>query len=117
MANQNDPELVIGLVTPVGTNTTELVDRVKGALSKYGYKAIVMKLSDQLPSEEPVLGESEDRRVLRLIEAGDAFCREHSADDEPDGDPAALARLAVREIRRNEYCSCAKTAMSVPLPT
>jgi deoxycytidylate deaminase len=101
VANAPDPELVIGLVTPVGTNTTELADRVKGALADYAYKAIVIKLSDHLPSDEdPPLGEPEDRRVLRLIAAGDAFCKLHATDDEPAGDPAALARLAVREIRR-----------------
>jgi deoxycytidylate deaminase len=100
MGNAPDPELVIGLVTPVGTNTTDLADRVKGALANYAYKAIVIKLSDHLPGDDPPLTEAEDTRVLRLIAAGDEFCKSHATDDEPAGDPAALARLAVREIRR-----------------
>jgi deoxycytidylate deaminase len=90
---------VIGLVTPVGTNTGELASTIAGALSDYNYTPIVIKLSDQLPAELPPLGEAEDHRIRRLIAAGDDFCRLHTSAG-PDGDPAALARLAVREIRR-----------------
>lgn len=97
----NGPELVIGLVTPIGTNTSDLASTICGALSDYNYVPIIIKLSDQLPSSGPApLGEGEDHRVRRLIAAGDAFCRGHTSDAQPAGDPAALARLAVREIRR-----------------
>lgn len=94
-------ELIVGLVTPIGTNTAELASTIAGALSDYEYTPIVIKLSAQLPVEGGTpLGETEDRRVRRLIAAGDAFCRLHANDDQPTGDPAALARLAVRDIRR-----------------
>lgn len=87
-----DSELVIGLVTPVGTNTTELADKVKGFLSSCAYKAVVIKLSDLMPMDEPPpVGECEDQRVQRLITAGNEFCKVNQ-------DPAALALLAVKEI-------------------
>ena len=101
MDDDRGPELVIGLVTPIGTNTSELANNVSGALSDFGYTPIFVKLSSLLPADAtpPPLGEGEDQRVRRLIAAGDAFCREHTRVD-PAGDPAALARLAVREIRK-----------------
>jgi deoxycytidylate deaminase len=95
-----DPELIIGLVTPIGANTSELADNLCGALSDYHYTTIVIKLSDHLPGPPGPLGEKEDARVRRLIEAGDAFCARHTSESHPDGDPAALARLAIREIRK-----------------
>lgn len=98
----NQPELVIGLVTPIGTNTSELASRVATALSMYNYIPIVIKLTDLLPGTirgiTPI-GEGEDQRVRRLIQAGDEFCRIHTGED-PEGDPAALARLAIKEIRQ-----------------
>jgi cytidine deaminase len=87
-----DSELVIGLVTPVGTNTEYLAKTVQGALSDCGYVAVVIKLSDLLPIASAPLGECEDQRVKRLIAAGNTFCEENE-------DAAAIARLAVRAIR------------------
>jgi deoxycytidylate deaminase len=87
-----DSELVLGLVTPVGTNTEYLARTVQGALADCGYTAIVIKLSDLLPIKPAPLGECEDKRILRLIAAGNHFCEEHN-------DAAAIARLAVRQIR------------------
>jgi cytidine deaminase len=92
-------EIVIGLVTPIGTETSELADRVRGELSKFAYTTVVIKISDLLGSSPLVVGEPEDVRVRRLISAGDDLCRRNITDDHPHGDPATLARLAVREIR------------------
>lgn len=86
------PELVIGLVAPLGTSTTELATEVKGALAAYGYKPVIIKMSDLIPGSGP-LGEAEDDRIRRLIAAGNAFCKAN------DDDPAALARLAINRIR------------------
>ncbi len=93
------PELVIGLVTPIGTDTTALASNVKGCLSKFNYDAAIIKLSTAIPGLEHRPSESEDERVERLINAGDEFCKAHDG-PRGTGDPAALARLAVREIRR-----------------
>jgi len=46
-----------------------------------------------------VLGEREDQRIKRLIEAGDDFCARNSSETHPEGDPAAIARRAVRAVR------------------
>ncbi|MCV7011919.1 deaminase [Mycolicibacterium madagascariense] len=88
-----DSELVVGLVTPVGTDTDFLAKSVQGALTDCGYVAVVIKLSNLLPIPQAPLGECEDQRVQRLIAAGNSFCEENN-------DSAALARLAVKEIRR-----------------
>lgn len=86
------PELVIGLVAPMGTNTTDLANAVQGALSGCGYTAVVIKLSELLPSVPAPVGEPEDRRLSRLIAAGNAFCEQN------DHDARAIARLAINKI-------------------
>lgn len=88
-------ELVIGLVTPVGTNTEELAASVRTSLSRRGYTSHVVKLSSLMPQPAAPVGEPEDHRVRRLIKAGNDYCARLNG----DGDPAALARLAVKEIR------------------
>lgn len=89
-----DAELIVGLVAPVGTNTTDLTKEIRGSLSRFGYKAVPVKLSELLPTAaEAPPGEAEDQRIRRLIEAGNEFCRLN------DDDPAAVARLAVSAIR------------------
>lgn len=100
VVNTEGPELVLGLVTPIGTNTVALAEAVVGALSDYSYESMVIKLSEHLPYRAVPLGEREDKRVRRLIAAGNAFCGEHTSAEQPDGDPAALARLAIRQIQR-----------------
>jgi hypothetical protein len=100
MSSPAGPELVIGLVTPIGTNTADLAETIRGTLSDYGYTGIVINLSDCVPADPSPLGEGEDQRVRRLINAGNEFCRIHASAEKPEGDPAALARVAVREIRR-----------------
>lgn len=89
-----DAELIVGLVAPVGTNTTDLTKEIRGSLSRFGYKAVPIKLSELLPTaDEAPPGEADDQRIRRLIEAGNEFCRLN------DGDPASVARLAVSAIR------------------
>lgn len=88
-----DPELIIGLVAPLGTNTGELAETVRALLSDCNYRTVVIKLSSLLPTAGPVPpGESEDERIRRLISAGNAFC-------EANHDAAAMAHLAVASIR------------------
>jgi deoxycytidylate deaminase len=92
MAEVADSELVIGVVTPVGTDTTFLVNALQGALTDCGYTAIVIRLSELLPGDPAPVGECEDQRIKRLIASGNDFCKENN-------DRGALARLAVKEIR------------------
>lgn len=93
------PELIIGLVTPVGTDTASLVDALSTALDDFSYKAIELHLSEEFTNQQAPLGEREDERIRRLIRAGDDFCRQNASEAHPDGDPAAIARRAVRAVR------------------
>jgi cytidine deaminase len=86
-------ELIIGLVTPIGTQTGILAERIERMLSDCGYTAVVIRLSDLLPNGAPArVGETGDQRIKRLITAGNDFCDQNN-------DPAAIARLAVKDIR------------------
>lgn len=86
-------ELVIGLVSPTGMNTSDLAKGVQKALDDCGYAAVIIKLSTLLPNEEPnPPTEAEDIRQLRLMAAGNKFCTDNN-------DAATIARLGVREIR------------------
>lgn len=112
MATAAGPELIIGVVTPVGTNTEEVVAHIRGALSNWAYSSQVVKLTDRLRLDSPPVGEFEDARVERLIAAGNEFCRRHRTTGEPGGDPAAMARLAVSAIqdyRIRHYRSVGRT--------
>jgi deoxycytidylate deaminase len=73
-----DPELVVGVVTPVGTNTADFVARIRGALAEWNYGSTTIKLSDYFDSSAPS-GEHEDERILRLIAAGNDWCREQAS--------------------------------------
>lgn len=85
-------ELIVGLVAPMGTNTTDLANAVENALSGCGYTVVVIKLSELLPAAPGPVGEPEDQRLRRLIAAGNAFCKRN------DDDAAAIARLAINKI-------------------
>ena len=89
----NDPELIIGLVAPLGTSTTDLTKEIRGSLSRFGYKVVPIKLSELLPTAASApTGEAEDQRIQRLIEAGNQFCKVNE-------DAAVVARLAISAIR------------------
>lgn len=86
-------ELVIGLVTPVGTNTTAVAEALRGALSQCQYRSHIIKVTDFFNRQQPGgVGENEDERVRRLISAGDEWCKQHD-------DAGAVMGIAVNEIR------------------
>ena len=89
---EDRPELIVGLVSPVGMNMTDLATKVRGALSDCGYTTVVIKMSALLPGRDAPAGESEDERIQRLIAAGNTFCAEND-------DAGAIARMAVAAIR------------------
>lgn len=87
-----DPELVIGLVTPVGTNTASLAERVQVALGRWNYRSVVVKLTSYLDrTSPPPPNEHEDERIRRLVKAANAYCRRRDAKE-------AMASLAIVEI-------------------
>ena len=58
-----DRELVVGLVTPVGTSTEALAAGVRAALSRWAYTSHVVKVSSLMPPSRPPMGEPEDHRI------------------------------------------------------
>ncbi|EIC23646.1 anti-phage dCTP deaminase [Thiorhodovibrio frisius] len=62
-------EIVIGLVSAVGTETTRVVTPLKDRLSHFGYAAIEIKVSSLLKTNGTTSNEYE--RIKSLMEAGD----------------------------------------------
>ncbi|MES1200352.1 MAG: deaminase [Pseudomonadota bacterium] len=90
------PELVFGLVAPLGARLSDLGEELARALQGFGYKTITVRLSDLLPrfsvwEEQP--SKADEVRIAHLQSMGDAARRENR-------DGAALARAAITEIRR-----------------
>ena len=92
------PELVLGLVTPVGTRTGDLADGVRASLNDWGYRSVTVHLSEELDSAGQE-GELYDERVQRLMQAGNDFCHAQPGSSS-DAGRAAMARLAISRIRR-----------------
>jgi hypothetical protein len=87
------PEIIIGLVTPVGTNTGDVAEALRGSLSVCGYRSHIIKVSDFFNKQNPgPPGENDDERVRRLIKAGDDWCTQNN-------DAAAVVGIVVNEIR------------------
>ena len=73
------PDLVIGLVVPVGTPIPGVRDSLARALKSYGYEPHLVKLSRLLESRAPdfnitVPREPENERIEALMNVGDALC-------------------------------------------
>jgi cytidine deaminase len=80
-------------VTPVGTNTSDIADRLRAAFSEWNYRSLVVKVTDFFNQRRPPPeGEFEDERVRRLIGAGDEWCKAHD-------DAAAVARIGILDVR------------------
>lgn len=62
-------ELVIGLVSAVGTETSRVVTPLKDRLTRFGYSVVEIKLSSLLP--QPATGSTEYDRIKELMKAGD----------------------------------------------
>jgi cytidine deaminase len=64
------PEIVIGLVVPVGADTTNLITRLRGKFAEFNYGVSEIHLS-RLLGVEFSPGESEFARLKKLMDAGD----------------------------------------------
>jgi deoxycytidylate deaminase len=65
----DNSELIIGLVSAVGTETSRVVTPLKDRLTRFGYTAIEIKLSSLLP--QPASDSGEYHRIKELMKAGD----------------------------------------------
>lgn len=75
-----DPEVVLGLVAPVGTNLDRMQSRLDGCLSLYGYQMNVVRISELIrklvvsrgPTDAPS-SSPETSRINRSMDAGNDF--------------------------------------------
>lgn len=117
------PELVIGLIGPVGADLELVIDAAKRQLDRVGYKSIVVRVSELITniqafhSKGSKTFDSAYERIDSLMDAGSALRRGTGRGD-------ALALMTVAEIRRLrtnanrkahpdwEEDKCAKTALT-----
>ena len=89
------PELVIGMITPLGVDAAELDTQLSAALARWRYHSRFIQLSELLERVQPEVStpspEYPEDRVLRLIKAGNRFCKDAN-------DPAAVGQLGIRAI-------------------
>ena len=87
-----DPELVVGVVTPTGSDTQEITQRLRNGFRQYcRYDVELLRISSFFDSEAPDPNEFEDHRIERLIDAGNKLCRDNDSAN-------AVGRLAVFQI-------------------
>lgn len=70
--NFNDSELVIGIVSAVGTETNRVITPLKDRLLRFGYTAVEIKVSSLLTGQ---VNSGEYCRIKSLMEAGDDLRR------------------------------------------
>lgn len=99
------PEIMIGLVGPVGTDREVIFDLLQAEFSKYSYQTLQVKISDLIDDlkgykeiAEYRSGDSEYHRIRRHMDAGTKLRQDTKRGD-------ILAMLAVRRIQniRAEY--------------
>lgn len=88
------PELIFGLVAPIGVNMDEVQARLSEALKQVGYSTEVIHLTKVLKNnQKELVGPRKGSEFSKKIETANSFCKtaEHGA---------ALAGLAITEIRK-----------------
>lgn len=89
------PELVFGLVRPLGTDTTAVLDELRTQLSPGNYRVEHFTLSSLLPSHpDPYSAD----RCIRLMNEGDEARRAHGERDRSAHGGEVMALRAIREI-------------------
>ena len=86
------PELVVGMIAPLGIDGSVLDADLRAALARWNYFATVIRLSKLLSPVDPP-HEYPDERIERLIRAGDDLCRRVK-------DAAAVGSLAIATIKQ-----------------
>lgn len=105
-----NPEIVIGLVGPIGVNLDAVIEQISTQLHIVGYKAEHIKITTMLqepPFNVKISDDSFTNRYLSLIAAADKVCMQYGSAD-------FLARLAIariREIRKSVTGAYSKPAL------
>lgn len=99
VTNISNPELIIGLVGPIGVDLDLVFDQLSTQLGIVGYKSHLVKITSILtdpPFSIKIDDSSYTKRYLSLISEADRICQRYGSAD-------FLARLAmarIREIRK-----------------
>lgn len=90
-----DPEIIIGLVGPIGVELDIVIDQIQTQLQSVNYKSHIIKITDILkdpPFSIKIDESSFSKRYLSLISEADRICAAYGSAD-------FLARLSVAKIR------------------
>jgi deoxycytidylate deaminase len=92
---QQNPELVFGLVGPVGINLDPVVQTIEKELQRFSYKSKTIRLSRQIEIffSSDHSKDTEDQRITRLMDEGTRLRRDSGRGD-------AVALLGIAEIQR-----------------
>lgn len=99
----NNGELIIGIVSAVGTETKRVTDPLKDRLAGFGYKVEEIRVSSILPNDH---FSSEHERIKNLMQAGDSL-REKSNNN------AILATGVAKKISETRDLNISKRAFIV----
>lgn len=93
------PELVFGVIRPVGTGDEKFRNALKSALHRYSYTTSDIKLSNLLRDDAAARGvtvpdRDEEKRIAALMDEGDKLCSRYKTG-------SAVALLGVAAIRRH----------------
>ena len=69
----NDSELIIGLVSAVGTETKLITDKLELRLTGFDYVVETIRVSELLECDEKFSGKDEDKRIKKYMELGDKY--------------------------------------------
>lgn len=110
IAPPEGPELVIGVIRPVGTSDEKFRAALSSALLPYMYTVVHIKLSDLLRDEAAQRGDvipedDEEARINALMDEGDNLCERY-------GTGSAVALLGVADIRRHRWEANAASGVS-----
>lgn len=101
------PELVFGLVGPIGVNMDDVQERLAEALRAVGYNSSIIHITNLLKEyEAPPSSASTDTAYERKISSANLFCR-------TAGNGAALVGLAMLEIQKIRRERLAPTTDSI----
>lgn len=102
-SNINDSELVIGIVSAVGTESKRVIDPLKDRLKGFGYEVEEVRVSGILPSYDSMGTSREYDRIKHFMKAGDSL-RKDSQNN------AILAAGVTNQILNNRTDGPTKTA-------
>ena len=75
-SNINDSELVIGIVSAVGTESKRVIDPLKDRLKGFGYEVQEVRVSEILPAYKPSGASLEYDRIKHYMRSGDSLRKE-----------------------------------------